>query len=87
MRAIIFSIWLPWLLETNAELTLESVHQMVNDLRVEMTSLKVFDYKLNGYLITLRHRLHQTVQAVLTGDEKSSTRKNLNKLSRMKTLS
>ena len=37
-------IWLLWLLVANAELTLESVHQKVNDLEAEMTALKVIDF-------------------------------------------
>ena len=48
MRRIIFSIWLFWFLETNAELTLESVYNKVNDLEVEVTALKVFDHR--GYV-------------------------------------
>ena len=43
MRTIRFSIWLFWFLETNAELTVETVNKRVNDLEVEMTALKVFD--------------------------------------------
>ena len=45
MRPIKYFIWLLWLLETNAELTLESVNRKVNDLEVEMTALKVLNIK------------------------------------------
>lgn len=43
MRRITFPIWLVWLIISaiNAELTLESVYQKVNDLEVEVTALKV----------------------------------------------
>ena len=43
MRRITFSSWLVWLTISaiNAELTLESVYQKVNDLEVEVTALKV----------------------------------------------
>ena len=43
MRKITFSIWLVWqtISAINAELTLESVYQKVNDLEVEVTVLKV----------------------------------------------
>lgn len=43
MRTITFSHGLLWLtiLEVNAELSLESVYQKVNDLEVEMIALKV----------------------------------------------
>ena len=47
MRKITFSIWLLWLIifDINAQLTLESVAQRVNDLEVEVTALKVFKCK------------------------------------------
>ena len=47
MRKITFSIWLLWLIifDINAQLTLESVAQKVNDLEVEVTALKVFKCK------------------------------------------
>ena len=48
MRTIRFSIWLFWFLETNAELTLETVYKKVNDLEVEVTALKVFDQGVTG---------------------------------------
>ena len=43
MGRITFSIWLVWqtISAINAELTLESVYQKVNDLEVEVTVLKV----------------------------------------------
>ena len=43
MRRITFSIWLVWLTISvvNAELTLESVYQKVNELEVEVNALKV----------------------------------------------
>ena len=44
MRPIRCFIWLLWLLIANAELTLESVYQKVNDLEAEMTALKVIDF-------------------------------------------
>ena len=42
---ITFSIWLVWLgiVKINAELTLESVYQKVNELEVEVTALKVYN--------------------------------------------
>ena len=42
MRPLKCFIWLLWLLVINAELTLESVYQKVNDLEDEVTTLKVF---------------------------------------------
>ena len=49
MRPTKCFICLLWLLPTliNAELTLESVYQKVNDLEVEVTTLKVFNIKRN----------------------------------------
>lgn len=43
MRAITLSNWLIWLIyaKINAQLTLESVYQKVNNLEVEMIVLKV----------------------------------------------
>ena len=42
MRTITFSIWLLWLilLETNAELTLESINRRVTSLETEIADLK-----------------------------------------------
>ena len=46
MRTITFSIWVLWLilLETNAELTLESINQRVLGLENEVAALKVFEF-------------------------------------------
>ena len=51
MRTITFSNGLLWLslLGVNAELTLESVYQKVNDLEVEMNVLKVGWIKLRSH--------------------------------------
>ena len=45
MRKITFSIWLLWLIifDINGQLTLESVAQKVNDMEVEVNTLKVTD--------------------------------------------
>ena len=56
MRRITFSIWLVWLIISaiNAELTLESVNQKVNDLEVEVTALKV-NMTLKVYITRIVH--------------------------------
>ena len=52
MRTIKFSIWLFWFLETNAELTLETVYNKVNDLEVEVTALKVYDSGVTAWTLS-----------------------------------
>ena len=58
MRPIRCFILLLRLLVINAELTLESVYQKVNDLEVEMTALKVFNIK--GYHKVGYHKVERT---------------------------